>query len=101
MNEPDSDHEERSRPSSILSAERFWWVLAALTCVTVGLPMLFVKAPVEHTLVAWLVVVLVYLGLLLLFGRRFVLEGAILAFLLAVIVARVLHVVHGVLKASS
>jgi hypothetical protein len=71
-----------------------WRRLAAISCVTFGLPLLLIREHPWHALCAWLLVVVVYLGLLRLFGTGFVLEGALLAFILACVLASFIHVVH-------
>jgi hypothetical protein len=73
---------------------RHWRRLAAISCATFGLPMLLIREHPWHALCAWLFVVVVYLGLLRLFDTSFALEGALFAFILACLLASLIHVVH-------
>lgn len=73
---------------------RPWRLLAAISCATFGLPMLLIREQPWHALCAWLFVVAIYLGLLYLFDTGFALEGALFAFILACVLASIIHVVH-------
>lgn len=75
---------------------RAWWQLELLSCALFALPLLFVLEHPRRAFAAWLLAVLVYQGLLLLFGRRFVLEGALFVFILAGVMAALLNVFRGV-----
>ncbi|MDY7226311.1 hypothetical protein [Hyalangium rubrum] len=76
------------------SRDRPWWHYAVIACVTFALPMLMILDLPWHALCAWLIAVLVYLGLLGVFGTRFVIEGGIFVFFLAALMAAVLNVSH-------
>lgn len=62
---------------------RLWQRIEVISCATFGLPMLLIREHPWHALCAWLLVVVMYLGLLCLFGAGFALEGALVAFILA------------------
>jgi hypothetical protein len=71
------------------------WLRAALVaCVASGIPMLFVMSHPIHAAAAWGALILLYFGLLRLFGSRFMIEGAVVITARSIISAIAVHAAH-------
>ena len=74
------------------------WACILTTAVVLAIPFLFViKIPVLAT-IGWALTVLFYVLTLVVFGKGHVIEGAVMAFILAVLAATLIPMIHNRLE---
>ncbi len=66
------------------------WKCTALTAFLCGIPMLFIARAGVLVLAVWFSLIILYFGLLWLFGKGFVVHGAIVVIILSILAAIVL-----------